>query len=133
MTCLFADNLRLHSILQLQTKVEKDGQKYLEIKNATFTHSYDGKVTYSMTNLFRRNPEISELLFCLLDESNLTLDEKSCVQVGSPNFSGYRILPKYTPVTFLLNRILSTTFKAQFTLKAMTVPITDRTSVHKFI
>lgn len=58
---LFLGNLRIHSVLKLGSKVLSDGLKHLEIKNANITHSYDGRVTYSMTNLFRRNPEVSKL------------------------------------------------------------------------
>lgn len=57
---VFSDNIKLHSILKLGTKTKSDGQKYIDIKSSNIEHSYDGRVSYSMTNLFKGNPEISK-------------------------------------------------------------------------
>ncbi|XP_021185621.3 circadian clock-controlled protein daywake [Helicoverpa armigera] len=53
------NNIKLHAVLKLGTQVKTDGQSYLYVKSSTFDHSYDGRVSYSMTNLFKGSPEIS--------------------------------------------------------------------------
>lgn len=59
---IFSENVRIHYIIKLGSKVRSDGHSHLYIQSVNYDHSYDGRVSYSMTKLFRGNPEISKYL-----------------------------------------------------------------------
>ncbi|KAJ8723432.1 hypothetical protein PYW08_003344 [Mythimna loreyi] len=63
------NNIKLHSILKLRSKVKSNGQRYLDIKSSNINHSYDGRVSFSMTNLFKGNPEISEAVLNFINNN----------------------------------------------------------------
>ncbi|KAJ8716547.1 hypothetical protein PYW07_003174 [Mythimna separata] len=63
------NNIKLHSILKLGSKLKSDGQRYLEIKSSNIDHSYDGRVSFSMTNLFKGSPAISDAVLNFMNSN----------------------------------------------------------------
>ncbi|XP_053604985.1 uncharacterized protein LOC128672103 [Plodia interpunctella] len=49
-------NLKIHNIMKLGTREDPSGRKFFVMKNSTTTHSYEGRVSYSLTNLLKGNP-----------------------------------------------------------------------------
>ncbi|CAH0587053.1 unnamed protein product [Chrysodeixis includens] len=75
-TTILCKNLKLHSVIRLGSKVKSDGLKYFDIKSSSIDHSYDGQVSYIMTNLFRGSPEISQALLNFMNSNwKLVADE----------------------------------------------------------
>lgn len=56
------ENLRISTILKVKS-TQAAGTTYLEIVNVTTNHSYDGRVRYNLTNLFKGSPETSKSKF----------------------------------------------------------------------
>ncbi|XP_022828177.1 circadian clock-controlled protein-like [Spodoptera litura] len=62
-------NLKLHSLLQLGSVVRSDGRRYFDIKDSRIEHGYDGRVKYSMTNLFKGSPEMSNAVLDFMNNN----------------------------------------------------------------
>ncbi|XP_028028567.1 uncharacterized protein LOC114241797 [Bombyx mandarina] len=62
-------NIRLHAFLTIKPMTGKDGMSHLEVTSSNFTHCYDGRVTYSVTNLLKGNPEISNAVVNFMNEN----------------------------------------------------------------
>ncbi|XP_035450157.2 circadian clock-controlled protein daywake-like [Spodoptera frugiperda] len=62
-------NLKLHSQLQLGSVVRSDGRRYIDIKDSRIEHGYDGRVMYSMTNLFKGNPAMSNAVLDFMNSN----------------------------------------------------------------
>ncbi|KAM3964991.1 circadian clock-controlled protein daywake, partial [Aphomia sociella] len=62
-------NLKIHNKMKLGYKVNPDGQKYLTIRETKTDHSYDGRVTYDMKNLFSGSPETTKIVLAFMNEN----------------------------------------------------------------
>ncbi|XP_037296290.1 circadian clock-controlled protein daywake-like [Manduca sexta] len=62
-------NIRLHGLFKFKSKVLSDGEKYLEIISSNVEHSYDGRVSYHLTNLLRGNPELSNSVLDFMNDN----------------------------------------------------------------
>ncbi|XP_050348647.1 uncharacterized protein LOC126772353 [Nymphalis io] len=73
-------SLKIHCILHLSSVTKADGKNYVQIKNLKTTHSFEGRVSYNMTNLFKGNPDMSKTVLDFINKNWQIVAE----EFGSP-------------------------------------------------
>ncbi|XP_013190885.2 uncharacterized protein LOC106135195 [Amyelois transitella] len=91
-------NLKIHNIMTLGTREDANGRKFYVMKNSTTDHSYDGRVTYSLTNLLKGSPLAGKAVLQFMNENWRVVAE----EFGDP-FVQFGVSKFVTNVERLLN------------------------------
>ncbi|CAH2084903.1 unnamed protein product [Euphydryas editha] len=66
---IISRNLKIRWNIQLSSIIKDEEQKYIVIKNLKTSHSFEGRVTYNMTNLFKGNPDMSKIVLDFMNQN----------------------------------------------------------------
>ncbi|XP_072932586.1 circadian clock-controlled protein daywake-like [Epargyreus clarus] len=72
---IICKNIQIECSFKLD-RIDQNGQKHFQVKEYDVKHSYEGQVFYKITNLFKGNPEISNMVLDFMNRNWRTVAEE---------------------------------------------------------